>query len=496
MTKLNKVIENTLLYTLSSSFLRALSIILFPIFSFYLTKSDYGILSITQSITVIITSFSSLQINNAITRFIYDKSLKLSINNVLASGLITVVISNLLWVCLFLIFGEKIFKYFLNDISFYPYMYYSLISIFFTCTVDTYRNFLKSIHKGRYAFWYETLYYLTNIIFNLLFVVIFKFDVIGLVYSTIISGLIFTLYVFFKKINKIDFKPKITAIKAFLIYSVPLIPFAIVGFFLSEVDKFILNSYYGSEYNGIYYIAFTIAGLFSTFKESTYTSITPWFYEHFEKNKSKIKEVIFYIFTGIGILCIIISLMSKEVLTVISSNKEFIDAWKYVPFINFGLFIVFIGQILSLPTFYLKKTKYFFATNLGGLISTFFMAFLLIPKFGIYGAIIAKIIGYFIMTIIQYFMSLYYSKFKIEIFRVIILCSAVLILSMIDYISFLKFQIITNNVILSIKISSIILIISIYLKIINNKFYKDLSFNDFIKINLKKQFQRGKSNLK
>ena len=74
---LNKVISNSFLYSLSSILLRASSIFLFPIFSFYLTKSDYGILLITQSLTVFITSLSNFETQKALTRFLYNDDFNL-----------------------------------------------------------------------------------------------------------------------------------------------------------------------------------------------------------------------------------------------------------------------------------------------------------------------------------------------------------------------------------------------------------------------------------
>ena len=132
---LNKVISNSFLYSLSSILLRASSIILFPIFSFYLTKADYGILLITQSITTFITSFSYFETQKSLTRLLYND--EFSRKKVFGNIIITGIISNTIVVGVLLLFGNKILAYFLNDIPYYPYMFYSILCIFFTLVEKT-----------------------------------------------------------------------------------------------------------------------------------------------------------------------------------------------------------------------------------------------------------------------------------------------------------------------------------------------------------------------
>ena len=246
---LNKVISNSFLYSLSSIILRASSIFLFPIFSFYLTQEDYGILLITQSLTIFITSFSGFQLQKTLTRFLYSKQFdsKLLLGNII----ITSLIANSIVVVFLLFFGESCLKFFLNDISFHPYMFYSILSIFFTFIVTLYSSYLKAIQDGKKSFAFDILYYSTNIILNLVFVVVFKFNVIGLIYSTIISGIIFsfisiikikkyTIYIFDKEI-----------FKSILNYSAPLIPYIWLGMGIETISTIYLNIEQGSEISGI-----------------------------------------------------------------------------------------------------------------------------------------------------------------------------------------------------------------------------------------------------
>ena len=112
------------------------------------------------------------------------------------------------------------------------------------------------------------------------------------------------------------------------------------------------------------------------------------------------------LFAAVGTVCILISVFSYEILYVLSSNPVFVQAWMYIPFIAIGLFIVFVGQMLSLPVYFSKRTKFFFLSNLAGFIVIVSLTFFLIPQYGINGAIFAKVFGFFTMTIVQYIFAI------------------------------------------------------------------------------------------
>lgn len=474
MSSIKKVVGNTLLYSLSSLILRASSIIFFPIFSLYLTKADYGILSVTQSIVAIITSISSLQILTAITRFIYDKSLvsenivsaEIKNKEILATGISIVVISNFLWVSLLIIFGNIILAPILNDIPFFPYMFYSILALLFTSIVDVYKGYLKATHKGKMSFWFEIAYFGANIGLNLFFVVFFRMNVIGLILSTFICGIFFSLYVFYAEFKGFRFYYNKIFAKKFLIYSLPLIPFSLLGFLLSNIDSFMLNSIRGVEASGLYYISLTFAGIFATIKESILSAITPWFFEFYETKKELIKKLVIHVFMAGAILSIGISLFSLEVLKVLSNNPDLIDGWRYIPLINIGYLIVFIAQLINLPVYYQKnKTSFLILANFGGFIATFIVAFLFIDKLGIYGAVISKTVGYTVMTIIIVQISKNVMDFKINFIQVLLILFATILLSFLNYLP------IHYLYLISLKISIFLLLILFFLRTILRNYF-------------------------
>ncbi len=418
---LGKVIKNSFWYSFSSVLLRASSIIFFPIFSKYLTKADYGILSVTQSIIIWVSAVAALELHSTFVRFLnsVEANDELYRSKVIGNIILFSCFSFSVIILILLFFGQYILKTILNDIDFYPYMFYSIVGLFFSFIVNLYRFYLKASQKGKQSFWFDILFFSSNIILNLVFVVLLKTDVIGIIYSTIICGVIFSSKAFFQftKEAKFSFDKKI--LKSLLNYSLPLVSFILLGMGIETTSTFFLNKEIGKEATGIFYIAVTFAAIFSTVKESIIAAITPWFFEYYGKRMDLIYKLINHLIIGGAILCFGISVFSYEVLSILSSNPNLVVSWKYIPILLIGYYTVFVGQIYNLPIYQQKnKNNRLIIGSLVGFLATFMFCYFY-AQHGIIAAVISKTIGYGLMTVVfLYIASLL--KFKVNYIGIVL----------------------------------------------------------------------------
>ncbi len=399
MSSLKKVASNSLLYTASSILLRASSIIFFPIFSLYLTKADYGVLSITQTIGTFATVFAGLELTRSLTRFIFNA---VSENKVYNSGhliyttLITSILFSIIIIGILSFSGSYLLKSILKDIPFYPFVFFFLLSIPFSLIINTCKTYLKATHQGMKVFILDMSFSGFSIFLNLLFVSFFKMNVMGIIAGTLVSSVIFSIILFFSFYRKFNFGFDKNIFFAATKYAFPLLPYLITGMVLESVDKFFLNSKFGSELSGIYYIAITFAYIFSAGKEAVINAFTPWMFKSINTEKeATISRTITYIFFVAGIFAVAISWFSKEALTILSSNTDFIIAYRYIPFTVLGMYIIFLGQLYNIKTYFFSKyMKYLTATTLLGIVVDVIACYFLVEKMGIYGAVISIILAY------------------------------------------------------------------------------------------------------
>jgi O-antigen/teichoic acid export membrane protein len=413
MSTIKIVSTNTMYYTISTLVLRASSLFFFPLFSSFLVQSDYGALSIVQSLVLIIGLIGGLGLNNAITRFIYSKSQNTKNNDstVIYTALISSIVSQTTIVLVLLLIGPFLLKPVLKDIPFYPYVFIGLITIPINTFIDIARSYFKAVHEGKKVFILDMSFYSMNIMFNILFVVGFGFDVLGILLGVLVNTLLFTIILivlFYRKFSISYDKKLVTEI---LKYSIPLVPFIILNMIFDSVDKFFLNSEIGVEASGIYYIALTFAAIFSSVKESIISALTPWVYAKINSQVHAISKAFNMVIVIIGFIGICVSFLANDILTILSSNSELLAASKYIPLVVISFYIIFLGQLLNIKTYYFGNySKLLFIATLIGIIVEIISCYFLIPEYKILGAALSRILAFSAQTLL----FLYFSRLEKE----------------------------------------------------------------------------------
>lgn len=418
-----------------------------------------------------------LEIPRAITRYIYVQENKESLKEkYISTAFITIFLLHLVVSLLLIAFGKFLLKSVLNDISFSPYVLVAIIALPFTAIFDFYKQLKKSEQHGIKAFKAELLYYGGNILFNLLFVVIFKMDALGIILSTLVVAILFALYFVFyeKKIYSFGFSWSL--LKNLLHYSLPVLAFIVFGILMESTDRLFLNYNTSAYSSGIYYIALTFASIFSILKESVNSSFTPWFYDYYENKRYKeLEKILKTILIGMTILSVLLSWFSFEILFVLSSNNDLLAAASYIPFALISLYVVFIGQTFNLFVFFeLSKTKHLIWSNFAGFIINLILCSLLIPIYFEIGAILSRLAAFIIMSFIQVIIGMHFSKIKMGYFFIFSLFFLNILFSLLIYIN------IPYNFLITIKLLVAITTIYLFYRYILKTF--SININDIIRL--------------
>ncbi|MFN4881123.1 MAG: lipopolysaccharide biosynthesis protein [Bacteroidota bacterium] len=408
MSNLKTITRNTFLYTISSVLQRASSIIFFPIFSSYLTKGDYGIQGVIYYIAAILNIIGEMQLSRVGTRLIYDgNDVNENVRRIYGMYFIMIIIFKCLLAGFLYFTGPYLLKPFLNDISFDPYVTLTLFALPATGVYGLYKTYLQATDKGTKFIKVDMLYFLSNVLMNLYFIIVHNMGVSGLLLSTIISSVLFAIYAYYDLFRNTYLRIDFTLMKESLRLALPLLFFILLGMFFEGSDKIILNSKLGKDVGGIFYIATMLAAFFNVFRESSNQALIPWFYR--EKNKTSDARITQVLFLSFGAMCIVglgISYFSYEMIYILSGNKELISAYRYTPLIIVSALIVYVSQFYyMIIMFYKIHTRWLFLTTLSGWLVNMGACYLLIDYFGIYGAALGNMLGVITLTIVKAWLS-------------------------------------------------------------------------------------------
>ena len=242
---------------------------------------------------------------------------------------------------------------------------------------------------------------------NILFLLVFKWGIIGYVLSTAVADILCSSFLVFKEKlwQYLTVKPGKGLLAHMLRYSVPLIPTTIFWWITSVSDRYMITAFLGSDANGIYAVAAKIPTLLTLMAT---IFLEAWQFSAIAESAGERKEHIrFYskiwkIFMSAMFLAggVVIALSQWEIRVL--SADEYYSAWQYIPLLSaamiFSSFVTFAGSIYVVE----KKSLLSFGTSMAGAAVNILLNLILIAtELGIQGAVIATFSSYFLVFLIR-----------------------------------------------------------------------------------------------
>lgn len=386
-----------------------MSFLLLPLYTSLLSTSQFGRISLVNSVAGLLFIFFLFGTQSVISRLYFEyKEEKEKLKRFLG----TVFLSKLIWnVCLagLLLLGKSyIFPVIGKGVDFYPFMLIAIGIGFFSSVFRLYQVLQQTQQDGvRYAY-LQIIYLILNNGISVLLLTVFEMKDTGIILGTLIADTLMFLYTLFKLKDKISFVIDKEILKDGWAFSWPIFLDALFGWCLGSVNKLILNNLVSVDIVGIYTIGFTIAGIINMGTVALNRSYTPWFFGKMKKEKKDSENIVrfseFIIFVY-SIVALGLSLFSREIVTLFI-QESYNSAWRVIPVLSFGY--VFYGLyffFLNIFNYQKKAVKYIpFYTLISALINVG-LNYILIPRFGMIGSAYSSLISMALLSTFTYFGS-------------------------------------------------------------------------------------------
>ena len=452
---LRHTFKQTAIYGISNVLIKATGLILLPIYTSELSANDYGILVMLEIIAQLFVGVISFHIPASILRFGSEESTISRQNQIYFTGWMMLLGVVTLFILISLplsgIFSEVMFD--TPDYRLYFILLFCSIGVEILGILPLQLMRLKE-QSTKYL-----LFFLVKLLgmlgFVSYFIIIREMGVLGAVLGIFLGNALMWLATIPFQLQNIVARFDKVAAKSIYRYGAPLVFSTIAGIALTVSDRAIIK-YYGAFADvGIYSVAYKIGSIANLLVIGSFTlGFLPIAFKKFhDPNFSRFFSKMFTYFIGIIVLLTLgVSIFSKEIIKVISSDApEFWFAVILVPFIGFT-FIFKALQFYMAFVFYLtKETKYdAFITGIGAVI-IIVINFLLIPIWGMYGAIAATGTSYIVMGLITYRIA--QKKFHVSyefkrIFGLLITCALFIVVGYI----FNSYSILTRLIVKSLLV--------------------------------------------
>ncbi|GAB4376655.1 MAG: oligosaccharide flippase family protein [Calditrichia bacterium] len=260
---------------------------------------------------------------------------------------------------------------------------------------------------------FRMLRFSLEILFNLLFVVILKKGVPGILYANVLASFLnlLIMFPFAAKLLKpvVDF----SLLKEMLKFGLPFLPNGIALMTIEMIDRFLVTKYLGKDILAFYHANYKFATVLLLLIIGFRNAWQPFFLKIAKEPDARItySRILNYYVMLSGIVVIAITLFIKDILTQHYFQAFYIlgkNYWAGIPFIPwivlsyflFGIYVIFT------PAFYISKKSQFMILFTGsGAVVNIVVNLLLLPRIGIWGAVVATVLAYLVMTLTIYLVA-------------------------------------------------------------------------------------------
>ena len=426
-----KLFSNTLIFAIGSFGSKLLVLILVPLYTAALSPAEYGTVDLVAQTANILLPIFTLSVSEAALRFGLDakdperrKTIYTTCLGVVISGLAVMA-------AIFPILSR--FEY-LN--GFAPILY---IYVWTAALKQLNATYTRSLEKVRLFAVDGILTTLMMILFNILFLLKFKWGMTGYLLAIILSDFCSSVFLFiaaglWRHVDPRRFQ--LSALKDMLRYCAPLVPTTLLWLITSISDRFIIVYFHGEAMNGINTVAYKIPTIITTI----FTMFSQaWNMSAIQENGSSGREdfytTVFSMNQSFMYVMAAGILMINRPLTYIWVNPSYHEAMLYSPILTmatiFTCFNVFLGSVYIAE----KRTTRSFMTSLAAGVINIILNFLLIPRFGIYGAAGATFAAYFLVFFFRLFDTSRIIRFKFGMAKILVNTALLIVMTVINQFS-------------------------------------------------------------
>ncbi|OBX07245.1 polysaccharide biosynthesis protein [Gallibacterium salpingitidis] len=392
----DKLLKNTLIYSIGSFGSKILSFLLLPLFSLYLSTVEMGQYDLILTFTMLVTPVITLQLSDAIYRWLISDSKEAdSEAKVISSALMMFLIASVVILVIAVV---------INHFYPQPYLTETLVLLVVSSLFYVLQQALRGLGLTQQFAWSGILYSFLLLVLSVGALWLFADKLFAVLAGMILANLLVILIILFhwqlyRHLSWAAIDRQL--LKPMLSYSLPLVPNAVSWWLMTMANKYIIFHQINTAANGIYAVSSRLPSIlmivFSLFllawqdvilkdEEKDYRQVTTATFNQLAK----------FMFS-IGLLFISVS----EPLIHYLFAKQFYVAWQYMPLLVlatiFTSFCAFLGTAYQQK----KNTLKILTTTLLGAVINIVISFFLMAKMGLFAAALGTLVSFIIVFLIR-----------------------------------------------------------------------------------------------
>jgi O-antigen/teichoic acid export membrane protein len=390
-----KTVSQAAVYGFGTVLANAAGIIMLPIYTRYLTPSDYGLLEYLQMIIDVVSITFGARVFAGVFRVYFDQDDEKHRRATICTALLSDLGLHAIGATLLIAFAGRIASFVIREESFADYLVIFSLGLVTMAMTTVPMIYLRALERPWWFISVSLTKLLMQIGLNIWFVVHMGLGPRGVIYSTLITGTVVGGGLCIWTLRRTGWMPSVKIAERLLRFGVP---FAIAGigtFYTTYGDRFFINHFWSLAEVGVYALGYRFAFalgylVFGTFNQA-------WAAQAYQVYREPDGVITFRrVFVLLSAMLVFVgtalSVLAHDFLRVMA-DPSFLGASAIVPILVGAIIARGLGEFGGFGIRYAEKTKYALHASLMSVAVMTIGYLLLIPPLGGLGAAIATLGG-------------------------------------------------------------------------------------------------------
>ncbi len=390
----SKLIKNTIIYTVSNFGSKVLTFLIVPLYTFYLSTAEFGTYDTIISILNLLAPMCVLAIHEGLLRWLLKSNEKHG--DILGSGL----------ALLFLfVFVADVAAFVVCSLLRWEYTGVFIMLMTFTALHTSFQFIARGEKRNKVFAVSGIVYTMVMLTLNVLFIVVFRWGINGMLWSMAIAHICVVLYLIWMLRDRLRFKEmhlnKRLAM-AMLAYSIMLVPNNISWWIMNASDRIMLTAMAGAATTGIFSLAYKFPSIVTILHTLFYQA---WqeqaVLEYDSDSRDSYYTTVFNHYMKLACCSVAVLIPISKLIIIFYMDISYLDSYQYVGLLYLGSLFSSFSGFYGTGYISAKDTKNAMKTTIVGAVVNFIINLFLIPVIGIWAACISTVCGNLIVWIIR-----------------------------------------------------------------------------------------------
>lgn len=382
------------------------SVLLLPIYTRFLSRTDYGILEIIDSMRFLLIHILMAGFVPAMAKFYKEADSEKTQREVIGTSFTFILCSVFFWAICFLLFNKSISQVLLGSSEFIVYINLGILMISLQPIMTTEYNYLTIRKQSKLYVSIKVSKLCFNIGLNIYFIVFLRLKAKGMLYGEAISGGILVIFLTTYLIRKNGLYFRLNLARRMAKFGLPMIPNMLSAVLMQRVDRYLIQKFvslsdvglYGIGYKFPYMLNFLILNSFSRiWSTSIMYEIAKQ--ENYQRTYAKVTT---YFMTLYVICQYILTVLAPTVLKVLAA-PDYLEAWKVVQIVGLAYCVYALHYFFIVGAFIKSKTWYLPISYLISALINIVLNWYFLPRYGYMASAWNIVITYFVFSFLNFF---------------------------------------------------------------------------------------------